>query len=127
MISFLFKIWGLARPYRWRLWLGVLTGIIAGVIEPLLIFSVAFVYVVIFPSATEALDSRLKHLPAFLHNWIITAHDSLTHGLQEHHAATLLLVAVIPGVVFLRGLFTYLNVYLLQWVAIRTVTDLRTK
>ncbi len=127
MISFLFKVWGLARPYRWRLWLGVLTGVISGVFQPLLIFSVAFIYVVIFPSGTGALEKQLKHLPAFLHDWIMTAHDSLTHGLQEHHAATLLLVAVIPGVVFLRGLFTYLNVYLLQWVAIRTVTDLRTK
>ncbi len=30
-------------------------------------------------------------------------------------------------IVFLRGLFSYLNVYLLQWVASRTVADLRTR
>ena len=48
MISFLFKIWGLARPYRWRLWLGVLTGVIAGLFEPLMIATITFVYAVWF-------------------------------------------------------------------------------
>ena len=39
----------------------------------------------------------------------------------------LLLVALIPAVMFLRGLFTYLNNYFLQWVAVRAITDLRVK
>ena len=51
MFKFLLKVWGLARPYRGRLFLGVLTGIVAGVMEPLMIATVAFVYGLIFPSA----------------------------------------------------------------------------
>ena len=39
----------------------------------------------------------------------------------------ILLVALIPAVMFLRGLFTYLNNYFLQWAAIRAITDLRVK
>ena len=127
MISFLFKIWGLARPYRWRLWLGVLTGIIAGVFEPLLIVTVVFVYAVIFPTGSGTLEKHLAHASPFVRQWVTTVRDSLHSGIEAHQWETILLVAVIPTVVFLRGLFTYLNVYLLQWVAIRTVTDLRTR
>ncbi|HXD00610.1 MAG TPA: ABC transporter ATP-binding protein [Verrucomicrobiae bacterium] len=127
MIFFLFKIWGLARPYRWRLWLGVLTGIIAGVFEPMLIVMVVFVYAVIFPTGTGTLEKHMSHLSPLMRNWVETVRDSLSHGVEAHQWETILLVAVIPGIVFLRGLFTYLNVYLLQWVAIRTVTDLRTR
>jgi ATP-binding cassette, subfamily B, bacterial MsbA len=127
MISFLFKIWGLARPYRWRLWLGVLTGIIAGVLEPMLIVTVVFVYAVIFPTASGTLEKHMSHLSPLVRNWVETVRDSLSHGVQAHRWETVLLIGVIPEIVFLRGLFTYLNVYLLQWVAIRTITDLRTR
>ena len=40
MLSFLFKIRGLARPYRARRFLGVFTGVISGRIEPLTIGTV---------------------------------------------------------------------------------------
>src|SRR6516164_8878089 len=53
MIQFLLKIFDLARPYRARLLLGVLTGIISGLIEPLMIATVVFVYGLMFPSATS--------------------------------------------------------------------------
>src|SRR5271165_4662989 len=50
MFEFLLKVWGLARPYRGRLLLGVLTGILAGFMEPLMIATITFVYGLIFPS-----------------------------------------------------------------------------
>ncbi len=127
MISFLFKIWGLARPYRWRLWLGVLTGVIAGVIEPLFIVTVVFVYGIIFASTDETWQETLQHAPKWTQQWLSAVHNSLVNGVHEHPGAMLILVALIPLAVFVRGLFSYLNVYLLQWVAVRTVTDLRTK
>jgi subfamily B ATP-binding cassette protein MsbA len=139
MISFLFKIWGLARPYRWRLWLGVLTGVIAGAMDSVFIVTVAFVYEIIFPSSTQKLNTTLfasahkvsnpvlAHVSTLFNDWVTAAQDTIAHGVQGHPWAIILLVAVIPGVVFLRGLFSYLNVYLLQWVAIRTITDLRTR
>jgi subfamily B ATP-binding cassette protein MsbA len=127
MISFLFKIWGLARPYRWRLWLGVLTGIIAGVFEPLLILMVVFVYAVIFQNGSGALDKHLVHASPFIRQWVSAIRESLHQGIKAHQWETILLVAIIPTVVFLRGLFSYLNVYLLQWVGVRAITDLRTR
>jgi subfamily B ATP-binding cassette protein MsbA len=39
----------------------------------------------------------------------------------------ILVILLIPSMFILRGLLSYLNVYCLQWVAIRAITDLRTR
>src|SRR5580692_1125023 len=65
MIAFLLRIWGLAWPYRVRLLLGVLTGIIAGFLEPLAIAVFTFVFQLIFtPDAATFAPSDIKDLPA---------------------------------------------------------------
>jgi ATP-binding cassette, subfamily B, bacterial MsbA len=128
MFSFLIKIWGLARPYRGRMFLGVLTGIIAGIFEPLIIFTVAFVYGLIFPTAGSEFGEQLHKfhsIPSFVSGWLDAVRNSLAGGVQGHPAAVIVLLAMIPLVMLLSRLFSYLNVYLLQWVAIRAVTDLR--
>jgi subfamily B ATP-binding cassette protein MsbA len=48
-------------------------------------------------------------------------------GLREHPSAVILLVATIPLAMLLARVMGYLNTYFLQWTAIRTITDLRTK
>jgi len=128
MTDFLRKIWGLARPYRARLFLGVLAGVISGLIGPLLIATAMFIYAAVFPSA-NATDARppLKHLPDFLQNWFYNARDGLASGLHTHPAAVWGLIALIPIISLLRGLSNYLNVYFLQWVGTHAVADLRTK
>jgi subfamily B ATP-binding cassette protein MsbA len=128
MTDFLRKIWELARPYRARLFLGVLAGVISGLIGPLLIATAMFVYAAVFPSA-NATDARppLKHLPEFLQNWFYNARDGLASGLHTHPGAVWMLIALIPIISLLRGLSNYLNVYFLQWVGTHAVADLRTK
>lgn len=126
MIAFLLKVWALARPYRGRLSLGVLTGIISGFIEPLMIATVTFVYALIFPSPkAPALAEQLAWLPDALRAWLTAAQQALTEGVRGHPGAVFGVVALIPGVMLLRGIFSYLNVYFLQWTAIRAITDLR--
>jgi subfamily B ATP-binding cassette protein MsbA len=256
MIAFLFKLWGLARPYRGRLLLGVLAGIIGGLLEPLAIAVFTFVFQLIFspgnspgsaafssgditnlpaftlrlqqqpdevskflvsrfspetrqklaghpesgsgtnlwrgtlaaelnlialdPSvydksrfagvklspATQkllekppqadtvpgrnrslledaypqelsrnrsSLRSQLKSVPRFVQdwvppsvwNWLESARHALATRAQTHPWAVVALVALIPAMIFLRGLFSYLNMYFLQWAAVRTITDLR--
>jgi subfamily B ATP-binding cassette protein MsbA len=132
MLAFLFKIWGLARPYRARLALGVLAGILSGLMQPLMIGTVVFVYGAVFPSAEEAATVKppLKYLPAVAQQWYAHAREGLAdvqNNLHTHPAALIALIAAIPLVMFLRGLFSYLNVYFLQWTASRSVADLRTK
>jgi subfamily B ATP-binding cassette protein MsbA len=128
MFKFLLKVWGLARPYRGRVALGVVTGVIAGLMEPIMIATVAFVYGVIFPAAgAPSLASQLKAAPEFVQSWARAAEQALAAGVQTHPGAVVLLVAFIPLVMLLRGLFGYLNMYFLQWAAIRAVTDLRVR
>ena len=50
MLEFLLRIWALTRPYRSRLLLGVMVGVLGGLVEPLMIASIGFVYGLIFPS-----------------------------------------------------------------------------
>jgi subfamily B ATP-binding cassette protein MsbA len=128
MITFLLKIWRLARPYKLRLFLGVLTGVIGGLIEPLMILTIVFVFAVVFPSAGQTTLARfLGAAPKFMQGWLGHVQEAMSSGLQTHRLAAYALVGLIPAVIFLRGLFTYLNIYFLQWTAIRVVTDLRVR
>lgn len=128
MIAFLLKVWGLARPYRGRLALGVLAGIVSGLIEPLMIATVTFVYALIFPAAhAPSLADQAAWLPNGVREWLRSAQESLAAGVQGHRGAVFGVVALLPAVILLRGLFSYLNVYFLQWAAIRAITDLRVR
>ena len=57
----------------------------------------------------------------------ISAQLALISNVKSHRGSVVALVALIPLVIMLRGLFSYLNVYLLQWVSIRAINDLRSK
>jgi subfamily B ATP-binding cassette protein MsbA len=128
VISFLHKIWELARPYKLRLFLGVITGVLNGAIYSLMIATAMFVYAAMFPTANaDAAQLPIKHLPQFLQKWFYSARDGLAHGLQTHHSAVWAMIAMIPLIALMRGITGYLNVYLLQWVGSRAVADLRTK
>ncbi len=128
MTDFLRKLWELARPYRVRLFLGVLTGVLSGLIGPLLIATAMFVYAAVFPSANEDPSiPPLKHLPEFVQTWFNHAREGLNQGMQTHPGAVWALIALIPVISLLRGITSYLNVYFLQWVGSHAVADLRTK
>ena len=134
MLEFLFKVWGLARAYRLRLFLGVATGILSGIMQPLLMGTIVFLVGAVFPSAVgTSPNSSINRLPKFVQDWFSEAREALTHGVQTHPWSTdvkfivVALVASIPLVMFLRGLFGVLNVYFLQWVASRSIADLRAR
>ncbi|MSU59622.1 MAG: ATP-binding cassette domain-containing protein [Pedosphaera sp.] len=131
MLDFLRQLYVLARPYRGRLALGILTGIICGLIEPLTLLTVLFVFKTIFPWANQAGAKPLPSwVPDAVKDWLQSAQDTLVQtGIQDqgHFGAVVALIALIPAVVFLRSLFDYLNVYFLQWTAVRAVMDLRVK
>jgi subfamily B ATP-binding cassette protein MsbA len=128
MLAFLFKVWGLAKPYRVRLFLGVLTGVISGLFMPLLIQTIMFVYGTVFPSGNdESSRLQMRYLPAFAQKWYVDARDAIEGNLHAHPWALAALIAAIPLIMFLRGLFGYLNVYFLQWTASRTIAELRTR
>jgi ATP-binding cassette, subfamily B, bacterial MsbA len=134
MLEFLFKVWGLAKAYRLRLLLGVATGILSGIMQPLLMGTIVFLVGAVFPTVIQnSPNSSINRLPRFVQEWFSEARAALTHGVQTHPWSTevkivvVALVAAIPIVMFLRGLFGVLNVYFLQWVASRSIADLRAK
>jgi subfamily B ATP-binding cassette protein MsbA len=128
MIAFLRKLWELVRPYRARLFLGVFTGILAGLMSPVMIIVISLVASVMFPAANQKpVEEKWSALPAFAVQWIHDARVGLESGLHQHRGALILFVALIPLVMLLRGIVTYLNTYFLQWAAIRAVNGLRVK
>ena len=127
MIAFLLRLGGLVQPYKLRLGLGILTGIICGFLEPAMIVTITFIFGVIFPSAgASPFDSQIQKLPAFAQHWLADL-KPLPTGAPVSHQAVIWLVALVPMVMFLRGFFGYLNIYLLQWSAVRAITDLRVR
>jgi len=128
MIAFLRQLWGLVRPYRARLFLGVFMGFLAGLMSPLMIIVISLVASVVFPTANQKpIEEKLSSLPPFIVQWLHDARIGLESGLHQHRGALILFVAMIPLVMLLRGVVTYLNTYFLQWAAIRAVNDLRVK
>jgi ATP-binding cassette, subfamily B, bacterial MsbA len=125
MLEFLRSIAYLVRPYRFRMALGVVFGVVAGVVEPLLVLTVVIVYKVIFPDSSGEADDMLKRAPGWLKAWI----GNFSAGSQAAFAANprraFWFVSLIPAVFLIRGIVGYLNQYLLNWVAIRVVVDLR--
>ena len=130
MTDFLRKLWEFARPYRWRLFLGVVTGILAALMAPLLIIAITLVSTLVFqPAAGAAKPIAVipAWMPAWVQAWLDSARAGMDSGLREHPSAVILLVATIPLAMLLVRVMGYLNTYFLQWTAIRTITDLRTK
>jgi subfamily B ATP-binding cassette protein MsbA len=129
MTKFLFQVWSLARPYRLRLFLGVLAGIAGGLVQPLLVGTVMFVYSAVFPSRdpSGAVQLPMHKLPAFVQQWFETVRDAMENGVRSHPWTIAMLIAAIPLVKFLDGFFGYLNGYFLQWVASRSIADLRVR
>ncbi len=127
MTRFLRRVWGLAKPYRVRLFLGVLTGILTGLVSPLVIGTVMFVYSAVFPSPdpSGAAQLPMQKLPLFVQQWFFAARQALESNVQAHPGTVMALITAIPFIMLLSGILGYLNIYLLQWVASRTVADMR--
>ncbi len=133
MIPFVKQLSALVKPYRVRLALGVLMGIVAGLMEPLAVVAAATIFQLIFSPESSPLRAQLKSLPTYVQawipqsvwDWVEVVQHALAFDAKAHPGAIVVLVAIIPTVVLLRGVFGYLNIYFLQWAAIRAVTDLR--
>lgn len=126
MLVFLRKLLAYARPYRGRMALGIACGIGFGLCNAVLMLVVKFVVDWVFPGSGAApLAEQLAKAPAFFRGLV----DWLTPMLPESGSATTtgIVVAVlsIPVVMLVRSTCAYLNFYLLQWVSVRALMDLR--
>ena len=126
MSDFLRRLAELARPYKLRLLLGIVCGILSGVLEPLLILTVVFVWKVLFRKTDAPAEIGFKVPPLLkpamdqLQAWILS-------GGGPSKMTLILVAAAIPAVMLLRGVIGYLHAYLMNWVSFRAVNDLRIK
>ncbi|MBI3414180.1 MAG: ABC transporter ATP-binding protein [Verrucomicrobia bacterium] len=129
MSEFLRRLWELTRPYRFRLGLGVGCGVLAGFTDAALIASVQIVFKVLFaPAGAPTLADRVRGAWPWLGSLVQQFEAWLPQGIDPRNTPLIILtISLIPLVMLLRGLFSYLNNYFLQWAAIRAITDLRAR
>lgn len=129
MREFFSNLWQVVRPYRGRFAGGVLLGLLAGLKDPMLLASVYFVFIVVFPVEGGA---ELAGFLAKVANYAPGAADWLGRTVNEMlHEPSLMIIlsllAVLPLTMLIGALFNYGYVYYMQWVGVRAVGDLRTR
>jgi subfamily B ATP-binding cassette protein MsbA len=93
------------------------------------LLTLAFVFGVVFVRSREpSIDQLLKNLPAWLASAFVQAQHWVAGHVQGGANVTLLLVVgMIPLVMLARGVCSYLTSYLMGWVALRALCDLRVR
>ena len=126
MIAFLLRLWSYARPYRGRLWLGLLCGVLFALTSAVLVVVVKLVTDVVFASQgsaafTEYVRNASPWLRAVLERCVPYWES------PDSKWGVVAAVTLIPLVMLLRSACGYLNIYLMNWVGVRAVADLRTQ
>jgi ATP-binding cassette, subfamily B, bacterial MsbA len=129
MIAFLRKLWTFVRPYRWRLFLGLLFGMFYGLANAVLTGVIKVVADLIFRGSVDiSFSDKVANLPKFLRpvgQHLVELLPHITPPVTK--SGMLLAVACVPVTMLLRVLCGYLNIYLTNWAATRAVADLRTR
>lgn len=113
------------RPYRVRMVLGILAGLGFGLAGAALALSLKIVIDTVFPSADASLiGEELSKLPGWAQKLVGPLTDLLPRA-EPGKIGTVLMVSTVPLAMFVRGVCAYLNYYLMNWVAIRGIMDLR--
>ena len=132
MISFLRRLWIYVQPYRARLAMGLICGILYAMTNVALVGVVKLVINAVFhqdlagsleqetPKAGP-FHEHIKHISEFVLQHLPQIPQPTTH------VGMAILVSLIPAVMFLRSVFAYLNAYLMTWASSRTIADLRSK
>jgi ATP-binding cassette, subfamily B, bacterial MsbA len=128
MALFFRRIWTFARPYKARLFLGFLCGLVYALSNGALMFLVKWVANLIFPgSGNFNLVEQMDRAPAIIrpitHIWGIW----LSQIKATSHAEKVLLISFLPAIALVRVISGYLNVYLANWAAVRAIADLRAR
>jgi subfamily B ATP-binding cassette protein MsbA len=152
MRDYLKKVLALVKPYRFRFGVGLLCGFLSGALAFTLPLSLKLALDAVFPteklaiatvpsasvsakqnqptdSANEAAakPSQKVQLPSTVQHLLDSVRTLLHAGGTPTRTQLIILIAMIPGAMLLRGVLGYLNVYMLTWVGIRAANDLRVR
>ena len=129
MAAFLKTLLSFTRPYRGRLVLGLFFGLCVALASAALMIWVKEVMDVVFAAGEETnAIAKTSLMPEFLRGaaeWAVSLLKSAPSPSSD--ASKVLMILVIPALMFIQVVSAYLNFYLLQWVAIRSVCDIRVR
>ena len=131
MFKYLLQGLVLARPYSFRLVVGIVCGFLAGIANPMLMVSVRLAVNTIFQTSSGDPTGGLLAagaVPGFLRKLIDFAGSlSPASGSQASNAVVIVIIMLVPFSMILRSGLGYVNVYLMNWVSMRVVMDLRVR
>jgi ATP-binding cassette, subfamily B, bacterial MsbA len=129
MTSCVRRLWTYVQPYRARLAMGLLCGVLFALTNVALVGVVQLVINSVFKGdSTDTHPAKTDYLHVMFQHFVEHLKAHLPHlPLPNTKAGMALMVSLIPIVMFLRSLFGYLNVYLMTWCSSRTIADLRTR
>ena len=129
MIAFIRRLWKYVRPYQTRLLMGLACGLLLAFANGLLLVVVKIGPDLIFhKEITLSTHEQIQKAPKFFQPVLEWLTSRLPTSIQASSDAVLYTVILsIPVIMFLRSLFSYLNVYLVNWASTRAMADLRTK
>ena len=126
MRVFLRQLWPFIRPHQTRLWLGFAGGLLYALGAGALVLSVKLVFDALWPGEGAADTQRwLEKLPVFLRNWLGPLLGAVR--VSRDSSNILWVIAAVPVAMMIRGLGTYLSFYLMSWVGVATVHDIRVR
>src|SRR5262245_6484747 len=116
MELFFRRIWTFARPYRTRLFLGFLCGVIYALSNGALMFLVKWVVNLVFPGTGHFdLIEQLDRAPAIIRPITHLLGIWLSQIKPTSHSEQVLLISFLPALALVRVVSGYLNVYLASW------------
>ena len=128
MALFFRRVWSFARPYKARLLLGFLFGLIYALSNGALMFLVKWVVNLVFPGSGHFdLTQQLNRAPAIIRPLTHLLGIWLSHVKATTRSDQVFLICLLPVVAFVRVVSGYLNVYLANWAAVRAIADLRAR
>ncbi len=123
-MAFLRRVWTLVRPYRTRLILGLVFSLCFALSNALLMIVVKVVPDLVFaPQGKDVFGDLLSRAPHAVHK--LVSHWLPQLQTPRSETVKVLAIGTIPLVMLFRGLFSYLNVYLMNWASARAIADLR--
>lgn len=96
------RLWNYMKPYRGRFAAALFFGVLAGLLNGVLVYMVKYVSSTVFPGGSNFQD-----------------HASTTVGV------IVLTCISIPAIMLIRAIFGYLNTYFMIWVSLKVLDDIR--
>lgn len=106
-----FELLSYIKPYRGRFFLGISMGVLFALVNSSIPLLVKFVGDRIFPGGAD--QQKIA--------------EAATTGTGPGIETVLWACLLVPAVMILRGLFSYLNAYEMSWVSLRVLNDIRSK